>query len=126
LGAAAGEAAEPQPEVLPTDCFCWCEGAAGLESKKLPPLSAEKAELFDWGAGRGDPKDPRPEKASFWAGLGDDALAKFKLLKASLSPPAGFCTWLMPVGEDIPLNEPDGAWETCWAVCWGCGRGAVA
>jgi hypothetical protein len=45
LGAAAGEAAEPQPEVLPMDCFAWCEAAAGLESKKLPPLSAEK--LFD-------------------------------------------------------------------------------
>jgi hypothetical protein len=45
LGAAAGKAAEPQPEVLPMDCFAWCEAAAGLESKKLPPLSAEK--LFD-------------------------------------------------------------------------------
>jgi hypothetical protein len=84
-----------------------------LESKKLPPLSAEKAEPLDSGAGREDVKEPRLEKASGWAGLGDGELAKLKLLKASLRPPIEPCVWVMPVGEGMPLNDPDGAWDIC-------------
>jgi hypothetical protein len=83
-----------------------------LESKKLPPLSAEKAEPPVWAAGRGDVKEPRLEKASFWAGFGDGALAKLRLLKASFIPPMEPCIWLMP-GECIPPIDPDGACETC-------------
>jgi hypothetical protein len=86
-----------------------------LESKKLPPLSAEKAEPLcwaGWAEGRGDVKEPRLEKASFWAGFGDGALAKLRLLKASFIPPMEPCIWLMP-GEGIPPIDPDGAWEIC-------------
>lgn len=60
LAAAGGEAEEPQPEEPPPDCL----GAAGLESKKLPPLRPENALLLDSGVGRGDPKEPRLENAS--------------------------------------------------------------
>ena len=110
LGAAAGGDMEPQPEELLIDCFGWWGVAvAGFESKKLPPLNAENAEPLDWAAGRGDEKEPRLEKASFCAGLGDVELPKLKPLNASLNPPIEFWVWLMPVGEGIPVNDPEGA-----------------
>jgi hypothetical protein len=90
FGAAAGVDIEPQPEELPMDCFGWCVAAVGFESKKLPPLNAEKAEPLDWAAGRGDENEPRLANASVCAGLGDVELPKLKPLKASLKPPMEF------------------------------------
>jgi hypothetical protein len=78
---------EPQREELPTDCFCWWLEAAGLESKKLPPLKPEKLDVLDLAAGFDVARDPRAAKASVWAGFGDVAEPKLRLLKASLSPP---------------------------------------
>lgn len=71
-------------------------------------------------------KEPSLANASVWAGFGDGALVKLRLLNASLSPPKEPWPWLVPAGDDIPLNDPEGVWETCCAAGWGCGRGAVA
>ncbi len=73
--------------------------------------------------GRGEEKLPRVANASVWGDLAGCELAKLKLLNASFSPPKELWVWLMPVGEGIPLIEPDEPWET---GCCGCGRGAVA
>ncbi len=80
-----------------------------MESKKLPPLRPERAEPLDRGAGWEAPKAPRLEKASLSAGLEEGELAKLRLVKASLSPPNEPWVWVMPVGEGIPLIDPDAA-----------------
>lgn len=89
LGGDAGVETEPHPDRAPIDCLDWWAAAAGLESKKLPPLKPEKAEalLFVCADGREDVKLPRPEKASTCAGLGEGELAKLRPLNASFKPP---------------------------------------
>jgi hypothetical protein len=122
---ANGEVIPPKPKEFPTDCFGWCAGAAGFESKKLPPLRLEKADWLMGGVGREDEKLPRPAKASFLGDLTGGELAKLRLLKASLRPPKELWFWPMLVGDGMPaLKEPEEAWDgTC---CCGWGRGAVA
>lgn len=104
--------------------------AAGLASKKLPPLRPEK-ELVCCGGGdlRLD-MPPRPEKASATGGLlGLEMLEKLRLLKASLKFDwAGCWCWVICdpediVGECIDPNELEWLCDIC-CVC--CGRGAVA
>jgi len=98
------------PTELPVDGFFWweVEAAGGLESKKLPPLRLEKAELVGWDTeGRGLVKLPKLEKASFCGDLTGGDVAKLRPLKASLSPPKALCCWFMP-GEDMPLREAEG------------------
>lgn len=80
--------------------------AAGLESKKPPPLRPENAEddgcdwCWGWGVDLLLDMGFRLEKAEFWGLLGLDMLEKLRLLNASFSPP------------------PDG-WLTCWVICGG-------
>lgn len=111
-GDARGGDIDPKPpKEFPMDCLGWCAGAAGLASKKLPPLRVEKDEVAGAAAGRGDEKLPRFAKASFWGGLTGGELAKLRLLKASFIPPKAFWLWPIPVGELMPpLIEPEGAW----------------
>jgi len=98
----------PKPKEFPTDCFGWCAGAAGFESKKLPPLRLEKADWLVGGLVRVDGKLPRPAKASFWGDLTGGELAKLRPLNASLSPPKGLWFWRTPVGDGMPaLIEPE-------------------
>lgn len=127
-GAAAGldEVKSPKPPKLL--CAGFGDEAAGLVSKKLPPLRPENAEE-DWGGG--DlllDMPPRPEKAE-----GDDVggllelemLAKLRLLKASFKEDCCCgCGAAGAVGECIEPNELEWECEGCCCAC--CGRGAVA
>ena len=59
-----GEENEPRPpKEFPMDCFGWWAGAAGLLSKKLPPLRLENDEVAG-AEGLCDEKLPRFAKAS--------------------------------------------------------------
>ena len=114
LAGAAGEAnAEKLPRPLPDRWCCWGGAdAAGLLSKKLPPLRPEKAEDccgVDDLLGTGF----RVEKAEFCGLFGLDTLEKLRLLKASLKPPMEeepvFC-WVTCgcAGDDcMPPKEPE-------------------
>lgn len=102
--------------------------AAGLESKKLPPLRPEKADDDCRGGDLLLEKPPRLAKAEFCGLLGLDMFEKLRLLKASfMDPIEGWAgCWLIccapaAVGECIDPKELE--WECCACAC---GRGAVA
>lgn len=107
--AAAGEEKSPKPPKPPKPLLEGAglltgaaAGAAGLESKKPPPLRPENADddCCGWGVDLLLDTGFKLEKAEFWGLLGLEMLEKLKLLKASFSPP------------------PDG-WLTCWLICGG-------
>lgn len=112
-GAAAGLAGalkSPNPPKLLCAGAGLGEAAAGLASKKLPPLRPEKAE--EDCCGGGDlllDMPPRPEKAEVddvGGLLGLDRLAKLRLLKASFNDDCCCaCGAAGTVGECIEPNE---------------------
>lgn len=110
LGVAAEEVKSPKPPKLLCAGAGFAGAAAGLESKKLPPLRPEKA-LFCCGGGDLElDMPPRPEKADVGGLLGLDMLLKLRLLKASLKLDwAGCCGAICGaeamVGECIDPNE---------------------
>lgn len=106
LGWAAGEEKSPNPPKPPKPLFDGAGllagvGAAGLESKKLPPPRPENADdCCGWGVDLLLETGFKFENAEFWGLFGLDMFEKLKLLKASFNPP------------------PDG-WLTCWVICGG-------
>lgn len=119
-GAALGEAKSPKPPkpLLEAAGLGAGAAAAGLLSKKLPPLRPENAEDCCGGGDLLLDMEPKPANAEFCVLFGLDMLEKLRLLKASFNEDWAGC-WLIwgaaaaAVGEPREPKDPECECDGC-------------